>query len=106
MRVRVTSTVPHFVFGDSDIELGQDIDVDSVTVFDPWTLEASITIESDAPLGPRDATLLVDNTVEVLPEAFTVVAESLEVVPASGRMGELLEVELFGDGTTWDPGRT
>ncbi|TNE92582.1 MAG: hypothetical protein EP330_01160 [Deltaproteobacteria bacterium] len=106
MNVQVNSNLPRFVFGDSGLALGEGITVDSVTVLDEWTLDAEIAIAEDAALGFRDATVTVEDSTYDLPESFRVVAEGLVVTPDNGRMGELLEVELHGSGTTWEPGNT
>lgn len=106
MHVEVLSNLPRFVFGESDLELGAGIVVDSVTVLDEWTLDAVIEIDVDAELGSRDALVTIEETAFELPEAFTVVAEGLVVSPDHGRMGELIEVELTGSGTTWEDGNT
>ncbi|MCO4743365.1 MAG: hypothetical protein KC912_01165 [Proteobacteria bacterium] len=106
MHVRVEANVSRFVFGDSDLSLGEGIDVVSVTVMDGWTLDAAIDIAPDAELGFRDALIGVEGTEYELPSSFMVVAEGLTVIPDNGRMGELLDVELIGSGTTWSDGNT
>lgn len=106
MRVRVYGSASSFIFGDTDLDLGDDITVDSVTVFDGYTLEAQITIPSAADLGVHEALLQVESTSTTLEQAFTVVDESISVAPSNAKMGEMIEVEVFGVGTDWSQGYT
>ncbi|MCO4745747.1 MAG: hypothetical protein KC912_13220 [Proteobacteria bacterium] len=106
MRVRVYGTLSSFVFGDTDLDLGSDITVDSVTVFDGYTVEAELTIPETAELGAHDVTLSVENTSGPLEQTFTVVDQSITLAPADAKMGEMLEIEVTGEGTDWSQGYT
>ena len=104
--VRVTSTVSAMVFGDTDLDFGADISVDSVTVFDSYTVEAVITVGAAAELGPRVVTLSLGGSNTELAQSFVVVDESISVAPDNAKMGEMITVEVTGVGTDWSQGYT
>lgn len=106
LEVRVSANVSSFDFGVSNLDLGEGITVESVTVEDGFNMVALVTIADDAALGARDATVTVEDSASVLSEAFTVVGESFKLDPDNARMGELLDVAIVGKSTAWTQGTT
>jgi len=106
MEVEIDATFSLFSFEDTQVDFGAGILVDSVRVKDGWTLVADITIEADAELGNREVTATVEGRNWPVDDGFDVIAESFSVTPNSGKLGETLEVELFGTSTTWEAGTT
>ena len=106
MRVELEASSSAFVFGETSLDLGEGITVDELSVDDGWSLWAEISIDSDAELGLRDASLSIEGRDSVLTDAFRVRADSLEIDPETGKMGETLEVQLVGRNTEWLSGRT
>jgi hypothetical protein len=104
--VRVYGTASSFVFGDTDLSFGDEIVVDSVTVFDGYTVEAMITIPEGTPLGDYEVTLTIESRTQTLDEPFVVVDQSIAVAPDNAKMGEMIEVEVTGIGTDWSQGYT
>ncbi len=101
--VALRSDQSRFVFGETSLDLGQGITITQVTVEDGYTAFADIVVDPDADLGPRDATILVQDREIPLPGAFQVRAESIRVVePDNGKMGEVLDVAIQGNGTAWE----
>lgn len=104
MEVRVTSNRGTFRFGETDIDLGEGITVESVTVNDSFEASARVLLDPDAELGPRDVTVTIEGEATVLPEAFEVISQSFFVDPSNGKMGETLYVALVGTETAWEDG--
>ena len=92
--------------GDLIADFGDGITVDSVEVADGWTARATITIEPDAELGGRDVSVDMDGSAFSLTDGFEVIAESFEIDPDSGRMGETVDVTFLGHNTSWTSGVT
>jgi hypothetical protein len=103
--------------GDIDLDLGDDILIDAVTVVGPNFAEATIQIDEAAVLGFRDiliefpvgegddatlATFLLEGD-----EGFLVEPGGIAITPDRARLGETLQVEVTGfntvfqDGSTW-----
>ncbi len=101
MTVTVESTRSTFRFGDSWIDLGDGITVDSITVKDGFTAEADITIDPTAEVGGRDALVTIGELEVTLEESFSIVDQSFVIDPDNGKMGEALRVALVGQGTGW-----
>lgn len=106
MRVEVTAASSQLEFGATDVAFGAGIDVTAVTVLDGWTALADIDIADDAELGLRDVVVDIAGREVTLPGSFRVVAESIEVAPPSGRLGETVDVVVNGQNTQWLAGRT
>lgn len=107
LTVQVASNRSRFKFGASNIDLGDGINVLSVTVEDGYALFADITIDPDAELGSRDAVIDIDGTTTELNDVFTVINDSIVTVePGNGKMGEVLDVAIAGSGTEWSSGYT
>jgi hypothetical protein len=104
--VTMESTRSSFVFGKTGLDLGDGINVISVTVFDGYSAQATVEIASDAALGARDATISLAGSDTVLADGFEVIAESLRIDPDNAKMGELVDVALVGKGTDWEEGYT
>ncbi|TNE89900.1 MAG: hypothetical protein EP330_10035 [Deltaproteobacteria bacterium] len=104
--VRVYGTASSFAFGDTDLVFGEELVVDSVTVFDGYTVEAVVTIPEAATLGEHPVTLTIEGSSQTLSEPFVVVDQSIQVAPDNAKMGEMIEVEVTGLGTEWSQGYT
>ena len=102
LRVDLAATRSRFEFGATELELGDGITIDSITVDDGFSAHAEISIDPDAALGKRDAAINIDGTVIVLDDAFEVVGESFQIDPVNGKMGETLYVSFVGQGTDWE----
>lgn len=106
LTLQVEATRSAFDYEDTQVDLGEGIVVDEVQVLDGWELEADISIDPDAELGDRDVLVTSGHRDWTVEEGFCVVAESLEVDPASGMLGETLTVEILGTQTAWREGET
>lgn len=106
MEVQIRSERSYLRFGETDLDLGPGITVHSVTVHDGYTATAAITIDPDAELGWRDGVVGVEGIDDTLYEAFNVVADSIQIRPSNGKMGELVEVDILGQNTEWEAGYT
>ncbi|MFK7929126.1 MAG: hypothetical protein AB8H79_13115 [Myxococcota bacterium] len=107
LTVQVSANRSRFEFGASDLDLGEGINVESVTVEDGYGMFADITIDPDAELGQRDATVSIGGSDTVLSDVFTVINDSIvQVEPPNGKMGEVLDVAISGGGTEWTSGGT
>lgn len=107
LEVELTASASFFSYeGVASADFGEGITVDEVTVLDPWTANATITIDSDAELGARDATAIMDGSELTRADGFQVIAESFSIDPATAYMGETVEVTFLGHNTTWESGIT
>ncbi len=106
MDLRVDADRSTFSFESTTVDLGDGILVDTVQVYDGWTLGLRITIEPDAELGSRDLLVATDGARLELPDSFTVVEESFSIEPGSGYMGETIHVDITGRNTDWESGVT
>lgn len=104
--VMLESTRSSFAFGATSLELGEDIQVLSVTVFDGYSAVATVEVLPTAVVGMRDATITIENQDTVLTEGFQVIAESLRIDPDNAKMGEMVEVAIVGTATDWEEGYT
>lgn len=95
-----------FVFGATELDFGEGITVETLTVEDGWTATAEIRIDEGATLGPRDVLVDIEGRVSTLPEAFRVREDSFSISPDSGKMGETVALTLSGINTQWEAGRT
>ncbi|MFT7517910.1 MAG: hypothetical protein ACI9MC_000034 [Kiritimatiellia bacterium] len=107
LTVLLTADRSRFKFGDTQLSMGDGIQIGEITVEDGYTALVPITIDPDAELGARTAEVRVGDEVYTLSDAFTVIAESISAVePTNGKMGEVLQVAIVGDGTKWESGYT
>ena len=104
--VAVRSSRSQYLFGDTDLDFGEGIEVNNVTVQDGWTVYADLTITEEAPNGLRDVTLSIGERDVVLEDSFRVVLTSLEIAPDNAMIGETVDVQLTGKNTRWLAGRT
>jgi hypothetical protein len=103
---RITAAESILDFETSTLKLGEGVTVNSFTVLDGWNAVANITVAEDAALGFRDARIETHYGEKVVGEALNIVADSFILTPARGRIGETLQVELIGERTTWEAGKT
>jgi hypothetical protein len=104
---RITSGSSVFSFDGADLDLGDGVTVNSVTVLDGWTATANLTVAGNAPLGPRDAVVHTGANGDLsIAEALTVVDDSFTIDPARALIGESRQVEFIGQNTAWAPGST
>jgi len=104
--VAVEATRSTFVFGDTWLDLGDGITIESMTVKDGYTAVATVVVDPDADLGLRDAVVTIGELIVDLPESFTVIEESFHIEPDNGKMGETLNVAMLGSSTDWEQGYT
>jgi len=104
---RITSGNSVFSFDGADLDLGDGIVVNSVTVLDGWSATANLSVAANAPLGPRDATVMTGGAGDLhISEALTVVDDSFTIEPDRALIGESLQVEFLGQNTEWAGGST
>jgi len=106
MDVKLHADRSAFRFGDTALDLGAGITIDAITVQDGYNAVAQITIDPDAALGDRDAALTIEGDETDLTNAFSVVAESFVIDPASAKMGQTVQVAIVGTSTDWQEGYT
>lgn len=75
--VTITGQYTNWTNGTTTASFGPNVTVNSVTVSNPTTLTASITIPSAAPLGPVDVTTTTNAEVETIAGGFTVQAAGI-----------------------------
>jgi hypothetical protein len=90
-----------FEFGATDINLGEGITVSTVTVMDGYEAQATITVDSDASLGMRDATISINGSDTLIGDGFSIIAESFIISPDNAKLGEMVEVSILGNQTEW-----
>ncbi len=95
-----------FEFTSTAVSFGDGITVNSVDIDDGWGAHANITIEPDAALGVRDVVVETADESLTIGSGFEVIAESFEVMPATGLIGETLNVDIVGTNTAWLGGVT
>lgn len=103
---RLTSTTSVFEYETSTLQIGAGVTVNSFTVLDGWTAVANLTVADDADMGWRDATVLTHFGEQVIGEALMIVPDAFTLTPNRGLIGESLQVEIIGQNTTWESGRT
>lgn len=104
---RITSGTSVFDFsGDTTLDLGQGVTVNSVTVLDGWTASANISVGDSADLGARDALIGAAAGDLTIAGALTVTDDSFTISPDRGLIGETVQVEMFGHNTEWSGGDT
>ena len=104
--VSLTANVSTFRFGETRLDLGPGITIDSITVLDVFDAVASIHVDPDAELGARDALVSVGDKDWTLPGAFTVIDRSIALDPPYAKMGQVLHVSVTGTNTNWADGYT
>lgn len=95
-----------FEFGETDLDLGEGVVVESVTVRDAYNATVDLRVEPDAELGPRDLTVSVYGDPTVVADGFAVIDQSFTVEPSSGKMGATVQVDITGRNTSWERGYT
>ena len=115
LSVAITGSDTHFASEATEVDFGDGITVDSVTVTSATALAAAITIDSDATPGVRPVTVTTAGTSsdEVVSKAggFTINGNSGTPVisaldPDNGDPGETLVVTIDGVNTNFVSGRT
>jgi hypothetical protein len=104
VELSVDATASILAFESTSVDLGEGIEVLGVEVDDGFGARAQLLIDEGAALGARDVTITSDDQSYLLADAFTVVAESFQIAPSSGRMGETLSIDFLGKNTAWEPG--
>ena len=93
-RVSIRANQSRFRQDSTEVDFGEGITVNSVTVTDSWTTLVDIDIAEDAETGLRDVLLTMETGEVTLTDAFRVVQSSFTVSPANGKIGETLEVKI------------
>lgn len=107
LEVRFDATATAFTYGNtSSVDFGDGITVTEVNIDDGWNARASIVIDADAELGVRDVLVNTGNGSYNIQDSFEVVSDSFIIEPASGKMGEIIEVGILGSNTSWQSGVT
>lgn len=105
LEIELISDRSRFVFGETSLDLGAGVVVDEVRVDDGYTAFAQVTVDPDAELGARDAIITISGEENTLSNVFTVTADSIATIePDNGKMGEVLDVAILGNGTDWEGG--
>lgn len=107
MDVVVSSNRSAFQFGQTDLDFGDGITVDAVTVQDGFQAVARLTIDPAAEVGARDVLIdIVGEEPALLEEAFRITDSSFLIEPSNGKLGETLYVDMVGLNTEWEDGFT
>lgn len=102
---RLTAGSSVFDFDATDVDLGDGVRVDSVTVLDGWTAQVGFTVQPDAVLGVRDVEVTTGGAGELrIREGLEIVDDSFTIAPDRAVIGESIEVEFLGQNTEWEPG--
>ncbi len=104
--VELRATRSSFVFGDTELDLGEGVTIESVTVHDGYRATARILVDPAAELGPRDADIWVAGRKVVLDDGFSIILESFYIQPDNAMMGETVTVAIAGTSTAWESGYT
>lgn len=106
MDVVFTSSRAAFEFGDTEVDFGEGIVVDAITVQDSFQTVARISIDVDAEVGDRDILMDIAGEETLLTDVFSVIDQSFLIEPANGKLGETMFVDMVGINTDWEDGRT
>ncbi len=106
LNITLSAAASDFEFGETNIDFGEGLVVDSVTVSDGYNAVAHVTVDPAAELGNRDVTLNISGEEIPLEEPLQVIAESFRIEPASAKMGETVQVAIVGQSTHWTEGYT
>lgn len=111
--VTITGRFTHFTSGVTQIHLGPGIVASAVTVANPTSLSAQVTIDATAALGPRTLTVSTGAEVVIATNAFTVAAAPsltrIDLIPAGtvtltkGQTFQFAAKGTFSDNTVQDP---
>jgi hypothetical protein len=93
-----------FEFGDTEVDFGEGIVVDAVTVQDGFQTVARITIDVDAEVGERDIIVDIAGDETLLTDVFSITDQSFLIEPSNGKLGETLFVDMVGINTEWEVG--
>lgn len=104
---RLTAGSSVFDFESTEVDLGDGVRVDAVTVLDGWTALVDFTVQPDAVLGARDVTISTGGSGDLrIREGLEIVDDSFTISPDRALIGETIEVEFLGQNTEWEPGTT
>jgi hypothetical protein len=95
-----------FDFETSTLSLGEGVTVNSFTVLDGWTAVANLTVDPAAELGFRSAKVKLQDGDKTIADALNIVADSFTITPDRGLIGSSLQVEILGENTAWEAGKT
>jgi hypothetical protein len=107
----LTGQFTHFATGTSTVSFGAGVTVNSVTATSSTTLQANITVQPTATLGPRNVSVTTGSEVVSLPNAFSVTVGPAAIPvgglnPASGAQGNAYIVAVTGSQTHFASGVT
>ena len=95
-----------FLFGDTDVDFGEGIVVESITVQGGYQTIARVSVEVTAEVGDRDVLIDIAGEETLLEDAFHVIDQSFLIEPSNGKLGETLFVDMVGINTDWEDGYT
>lgn len=99
----MTANRAQFRFGATELDLGEGITVQRVTVEDGFFATADIVVDPDAELGMRDAVITIEGRETELSGVLEIISESIATIePDNGKMGEVLDVAIAGRGVAWE----
>ncbi|MDF1563838.1 MAG: lamin tail domain-containing protein [Deltaproteobacteria bacterium] len=104
--VAVVGLATHFAPGITAVDFGPGIGVTTVTVTSATVLTASIAVSGKAAPGLRDVTVTTGGEQAIALDAFTVLLQPRlrRITPASGVQGDLVIIEVEGQGTSFVEG--
>jgi len=82
------------------------VEVAPVSVLDYLTAEAMISVPQDIERGVYDLIIRNSQEEKILEDAIEIVDRSISVSPDRAWMGEMVEVDVIGEGTAWTDGYT
>jgi len=104
--VEIWGTRTDFVPGDVDADFGAGVETQVLLVDSSFHMRAQIMVQPGADLGPRDVTLTWGSHRRILRDGFVVETGSVDVFPKTAALGETVNVEVTGWGTSFSPGLT
>jgi hypothetical protein len=105
--LNVTGVGTHWLQGETTLNFGPGVNIDSLTINSPTSATVQITVLSTAPVGFATATAFTDGETAALQQAIDIEEGSpvlLAISPGSAQQGATLNIEVLGRFTNWPVG--
>jgi hypothetical protein len=99
----------HWLQGETTVNFGQGVVIDSLTVSSPTTAQVQITVLSTSPVGFAALTTTTDGEVVTLQQAIDIeegFPKMLATSPSGAMQGATLDLQVLGRFTNWQQGVT
>jgi hypothetical protein len=103
--LNISATGTHWLQGETIVDLGSNIHIDSLTVTSPTSATIQFTVLSTAPVGFASLTMITDGEVITLTDAIDIeegFATLLAFSPGGAQQGNTMTMQLLGRFTHWD----